>query len=81
VSWLLKTVAIELKLVSTARMRSQVALLTALLLDASGRNPESANPNEDLTLIGAENTLSQLSRTTAGAPSATAARHNGKNHK
>eukprot|EP00095_Tigriopus_kingsejongensis_P011855 maker-scaffold180_size281610-snap-gene-0.27 protein:Tk11855 transcript:maker-scaffold180_size281610-snap-gene-0.27-mRNA-1 annotation:"nuclear pore complex protein nup205" len=60
IAWLLKTLAIELKLVCSSRLRSQVALLINLLLDASSPNARALG--EDSTFLNPETTFSQLSR-------------------
>ena len=64
ISWLLKTLAIELKLVSSARLRSQVALLIGLLLDAdTASNMNNTTIADELsTTFGGETAMSQLSR-------------------
>ncbi len=66
VSWLLKTVAIELKLVSAARLRSQVTLLIQLLLEAQSPGQVDRNDESVLGVTTVEEAaLSQLSRSAA----------------
>ncbi len=74
VSWLLQTVAIELKSVSAARLRSQVSLLIRLLLESEGAGGLGAVNGSEESFLGAttaaeEAALSQLSRS-ALAPAA-----------
>ncbi len=65
ISWLLKTVAIELKQVCTTRLRSQVALLIHLLLDTDA-NSGAGSAEDSIVLQRAEETsLAQLSRSMA----------------
>lgn len=62
-SWLLKTVAVELKLVSNARMRSQVGLIIGVLLASSGETDHISNEtNENVTMRNMESAVPQLSR-------------------
>jgi len=63
-AWLLRSVAVEIKMLAAARQNSQLAKILGLLLDAS-----ETQENVDLTTVNsslyADNTFSQLSRTMA----------------
>ncbi|CAB4060211.1 NUP205 [Lepeophtheirus salmonis] len=66
VSWLLKTVAVELKIVSASRLRSQISHLTDLLLDSSSVGSKMVDgQGDDSQFLGGiltDASLTQLSR-------------------
>lgn len=78
-AWLLKTLAIELKLVCSSRLRSQVTLLINLLLDAS--SPNARATGDDSHLGDPESTFSQLSRTTVSTMASTRPQASSRQHR